>query len=110
LQEIKAAKLLDLAAKAFEENKVVLAKAIIDNIMQKFPGGETALKAKELLDKVNERLDQIRKAVEEWPAVKDAADKLAKKGDIAGARKLVNDFIGKYPDFVPAKEFMVALR
>jgi hypothetical protein len=110
LMEGRATKLLDLANKAFTDNKAVLALAIIDTITRNYGGTEAARAAIQLKAKVSERVEQLRRAVDEWQAVRDSADKLAKRGDVAGARKQIEEFLKKFPDFVPAKEYMLTLQ
>ncbi|MFA4985665.1 MAG: FHA domain-containing protein [Candidatus Brocadiia bacterium] len=109
LAEAAAKKMLASAQKAFDESKFVLALAIVNGLIQKYPQAASAADARALLLKVNEQLDSLKTAAKEWETVKSIAETLIRNNDKVKARKQVEDFLKKYPTFIPAQEYLKSL-
>ena len=109
MEDLQAEKLLTLANEAFEEGKTVLCKVIIENLLRKFPESSSAPKAKALLVRVQERLELLKQAVKEWDAVLETVQKHLKKGETGQAKKVIQEFLTRFPDFQPAKEHLESL-
>ncbi|MDZ7816025.1 MAG: hypothetical protein U5N86_08505 [Planctomycetota bacterium] len=109
LKEQEASELLKLATDAMEEDKYVLAKAILDNVVRKYSDTPAAAKAIQSLREVETKLEEIRAAMEEWTDVLARADELVLANKKEQAKTLVLDFLAKYPGFRPAKQYLETL-
>jgi len=109
IRERKAARLLDMAKRAFADGKPLLSLVYLENLMSGYHDTEAARLSKELRKKVEARIEELKAAADEWYELEAKLREQVKRGSRKAVRKAVEDFLRKHPGFAPAKKFLDSL-
>ncbi len=109
IRERKAARLLDMAKRAFADGKPLLSLVYLENLMSGYHDTEAARLSEELRKKVQEKIEELKAVADEWYELEAKLREQMKHGSRKAVRKAVEDFLKKHPGFAPAKKFLDSL-